>query len=351
MSFEIGKTYGGYEFLDILKMSKTEIAYRVRNTLAQRLEVLTVLSSSIQGDQQQMERFLREMKVHARLVHPNIVTFYNAMELERQAVMTTELVEGATLRERLQSGPMHWTDAIGCLCQALSALACAHDQKIVHRDITPETMLITPDGVLKLSDFGLAKAATSPQLTQVGTVVGSLRYISPEQIKGSASLDARGDLYSLGVVLYEALTGKTPFDSKSQFELMLAHVTQTPTAPSELNPAVPPELDQVVLKALAKDPAERYQSAQEFRQTLESVKAALESPSEPAEGEPAVASSAEIPPVAAPPPAPVPAPVAAAPMFQAISSPGSESRVLLVTGLAAGGLAVVVALIYLFAGK
>lgn len=349
MSFEIGKTYGGYEFLDVVKMSKTEIAYRVRNTLAQRLEVLTVPSSSIQGDQQQMERFLREMKVHARLVHPNIVTFYNAMELERQAVMTTELIEGVTVRERLQAGPMRWTDAIGYMCQALSALTCAHAQKIVHRDITPETMLITPDGVLKLADFGLAKAATSPQLTQVGTVVGSLRYISPEQIKGSASLDARGDLYSLGVVLYEALTGKAPFDSKSQFELMLAHVTETPKAPSALNPEVPPELDPVVLKALAKNPEERYQSAEEFRQTLENVKAALERAAAPAPAEPAAAPPLEAPPVAPPPP--VPEPAVLAPMFQGMSSAGSQSRLLLVTGLAAAGLGVVVVLVYLLAGK
>jgi serine/threonine-protein kinase len=215
MNFEIGKTYNGYEFLDVLRMSKTQVDYRVWNRLAQRVEVLTVLPGNLQSDQEQMERFLREMKVHARLVHPNIIGFYNAMELERQAVMTTELVEGVTLKERLQAGPLGWTEAIGYIRQALAALSYAHSQKTIHRDITPESMMITPEAVVKLSGFGLAKSATSPQLTQVGVVVGNLKYISPEQIKGSGALDPRADLYSVGVVLYEAITGKPPFESSS----------------------------------------------------------------------------------------------------------------------------------------
>ncbi len=215
-----------------------------------------------------MERFLREMKVHARLVHPNIVCFYNAMEIERQAVMTTELLEGVTLKDRLGAGPIGCAEAIGYIRQALAALSCAHSQQIVHRDITPESMVVTPDGVVKLSGFSLAKSANSPQLTQMGAVVGSLKYISPEQIKGSGTLDPRSDLYSIGVVLYEAITGKTPFDSASQFELMLAHVSQEPKAPSQLRPEIPEAMDRVVLKALAKDPAQRYQTAEEFSTAL-----------------------------------------------------------------------------------
>jgi eukaryotic-like serine/threonine-protein kinase len=281
MGFEIGKTYSGYEFLDILKRSKNEIAYRVRNTLAQRIEVLRILSGGFQDDQEQMERFLREIKVHAKLIHPNIVTFYNALELERQVVMTTELVEGVTLAERLELGPMPPDDAIGFFSQALSALAYAHARQIVHRDITPEHMLITPEGILKLSHFGLAKSPTSPQLTQNGAVLGNLKYIPPEQVRGKGNLDPRSDLYSLGVALYEALVGKPPFESKSQFELMLAHVSEIPKPPSTVGAGVPAALDAPVLKALGKNPADRFQTADEFRQSLEAVRAGLKPASIP----------------------------------------------------------------------
>ncbi len=319
MTFEIGKTYNGYEILDVLKMSKTQVDYRVRNLQERRLEVLTVLPGNLQGDQERMERFLREMKVHARLNHPNIVGFYSAMELERQAVMTTELVEGVTLRERLEAGPLGCTEAVAYFRQVLAALACAHGQKIVHRDITPASIVITPEGVVKLSGFGLAKSPNSPQLTQLGAVVGSLKYISPEQIKGSGALDPRGDLYSVGVVLYEAITGKTPFESASQFELMLAHVSQIPKAPSALRTGIPEAMDRVVLKALAKDPAERYQTAQEFSAALDGMQAVASVPA-PAVSEPAAVAAGATepapPPVKSEPaiePAPAPAPVVAMP--------------------------------------
>src|SRR5579864_4383056 len=268
MVFETGKTIAGYEVVEILGSSKTGVAYKVRNVFAQRFEILKLLPKTVQDDEQQVARFLREIKVHARLVHPNIVTFYNAREIEGQLVMTTEFVPGATVAERLDAGPIAWRDAIRYTCHALSALEYAHASGVVHRGLSASSLIITPEGIARLGGFGLAKAITDPQLTAVGTVVGALRYISPEQVRGTP-VDARSDIYSLGVVLYEMLTAKLPFASKGQFEIMLAHVNAAPKHPSEVNPEVPRELGDIILKALAKEPAERFQTAEEFRTALE----------------------------------------------------------------------------------
>ena len=278
MGFQLGRTYNGYEFLELLRSSELELAYKVRNHLSQRLEELKVLAADWSDDRQGIERFLREMKVHARLLHSNIVTFYTAAELEGQLVMTTELVEGITLAERFrQMGALDWQEAVSHLTQVLAALACAHEQGIIHRNVTPESIILTADTTVKLGGFGLAKPLGSPNLTQAGAVLGALKYIPPEQIRGLGTLDARGDLYSVGVVLYEALTGRLPFDSRSQFQVMMDHVEAKPPAPSAVNPQVPPEFDSVVLTALAKDPAERFQTADQFRARLETIKDALRS--------------------------------------------------------------------------
>ncbi len=271
MSFELGQTVGGYEFIDVLERSKAGVTYKVRNVLLQRFEALKVLPSGWQEDQERAERFLREMKVHARLEHPNIVAFYSASQLGDQMVMTTELVEGLTLEQILEVGPLPVADAVSYMGQALAALECAHEQGVVHREITPGHMIITPNGTLKLTGFGLAKAANAPQLTQVGTVMGSLQYISPEQVKGAPHIDGRADLYSLGVVFYRAVTGKLPFESASQFDLMLAHVNQAPQPPVERQPELPGAINDVILKALAKEPLDRHQTAKEFREALEAV--------------------------------------------------------------------------------
>jgi serine/threonine protein kinase len=268
MGFELDKTVAGYEIIEVLGSSKTGVAYKVRNVFAQRYEILKVLPKGVQDTEEHTARFLREIKVHARLVHPNIVTFYNAREIEGQLVMTTEFVPGITLAERLESGPLAWRDATRYACQALTALEYAHANGIIHRGLTASSLVITNEGIVRLGGFGLAKSATDPQLTAVGTVVGALRYISPEQVRGG-ELDARCDIYSLGVVLYEMLAGKLPFESKGQFEMMLAHVNTPPKHPSDVNAEAPRELGDMVMKALAKEPDQRFQNAREFRTALE----------------------------------------------------------------------------------
>ena len=268
MQFEVGKTYGGYEFLDTLGSAKNVLAYRVLNILARRVELLRILPAVLGSDQERLERFLREIRVRARLVHPNIVTFYHAGELEGQFIMTTELVEGPTLTERLELGPMPWQEATAILAAILAALDFAHANGIVHREVASANIILTPDKIVKLSGFGLAKSITDTQLTQVGAVVGDVKYMSPEQVKGIVNLDGRSDVYSAGAVLYEAVTGSAPFGSKSQFDLMLAQVSAMPERPSNLRPEIPADLDRIIMTALAKEPPQRFQSAAEFRATL-----------------------------------------------------------------------------------
>jgi len=298
MAFEIGKIAGGYEFLDVLDSTKTGVAYKVRNLKFNRVEMLRILPRNVQDDQERVERFLREVKVHARLSHPNIITFYNASEIDGQLVMTMELVEGTPLGWRLELGPLPYPEAIRYIRQVLDALSYAHSQSIVHRDVTPANILITPDNRIMLGGFGMAKSATDPNLTRTGTAVGVAQYMSPEQVKGLTALDGRSDIYSVGVVLYEAITGKLPFNASSEFEIMLAHVNEVPKPPSSINREIPRELDELIMKALAKQPAQRFSTAVEFSNAL-------------AEGESEAYAVASTTPAAAPVSAPVSAPAAA----------------------------------------
>jgi serine/threonine protein kinase len=267
-----GQLVGDYEVIDLLENSHEGVTYKVRNVLVQRFEVLRILPRTLQDDPEKVTRFLREAKVHARMSHPNIVSFYHATQLDGQLVMTTELVEGTTLAQRREAGPLPLAEALNYVSQVLSALAYAHALGFVHRNVTPSNIILTPEGQAKLTGFSLAKATTDPQMTQPGTVIGSLNYISPEQVKGLTELDGRTDIYSLGVVLYEAVTGRRPLHRKSQFEIMLAHVNELPPAPTIVNPEVPAELSEIILTAMAKDPSLRYQTAGEFRQRLDRLR-------------------------------------------------------------------------------
>ena len=268
MRFQVGQRVGDYEFLAVVDATPTGVTYRVQNLLADRQEVLKVLPPDMQDDQECVDRFLREAKIHARLHHPNIAAFYNATRVDGQLVMTSELVEGASLEQRIGSGSLSVEQAARYFEQALSALSYAHREGVVHRDIKPGHLIVTPDDTVKITGFGLAKKPTDPTLTQPGLVLGSMHYMSPEQVKGSVDVDRRSDIYSLGVVLYEAVTGKKPFDSKSQFEVFLAHVNQEPEPPSSVRAGIPSGLDHIILTAMAKQPDARFQTAEQFRDSL-----------------------------------------------------------------------------------
>jgi serine/threonine-protein kinase len=275
MGFALEQTVGNYEFLDALETSKGSRTYKVRNLLTQRIEKLKVFPKEMQRDRERSERFLREIKIHASLSHPNIAAFYDASYLDGQLVMTTELVEGSPLTQLLAAGPIGPRDAVHYARQVLAALTHAHEHGVIHRMISPAIAIITPEKSVKLTGFELAKTLTDPQLTQAGVIMGELEYMSPEQVKGVSALDARSDIYSAGAVLYEMVAGKPPFQSNSQFELMMAHVQKQPNPPSQIRPDVPPALEKIILTALAKDPAGRFQTAKEFQDALEKLEGSL----------------------------------------------------------------------------
>jgi eukaryotic-like serine/threonine-protein kinase len=279
MSFEAGATVGAYRIIGILGSGGVGDVFRVEHTLTKRQEAMKVLagrrlgSASHAGDEAQ--RFLREITLQASLNHPNIAAVHHAFWAGEDLVMVMELVEGANLRSLLEEGRIPLQSALNFVSQVLDALAYAHGHSVVHRDVKPANILITPGGVVKLTDFGLAKAPSDPRLTQTGAVMGSVYYMSPEQVRGEATLDARTDIYSLGVVLYEMATGSRPFEADNPFSLMQAHVQQAPAPPREVDPDLPPELDGILLAALAKEPDRRFPSAGSFRDAVEKLRESL----------------------------------------------------------------------------
>jgi serine/threonine-protein kinase len=278
------------------------------------------------GDPESLKRFLREIKVHTRLSHPNIVAFHDALELDGHLVMTAEFVEGTTLAELCRGGPLSSAEAIRVICDVLSGLEEAHALGIVHRGITAEHVMVTPDGKVKLGGFGLAKPATDVNLTQAGAVLGDARYISPEQVMGTAALDGRADLYSVGVLLFQALTGRVPFDGPNNFDIMVAQVSKQASRPSLRNPGIAPELERIVLTALAKKPDERFASARDFRLAL----AVLNGPVPVVTQAPAAVEGATV--------------ETAAPQFLAHAEAGGLSRTALVLGFA--GVAIVLIVLF-----
>lgn len=269
--FENGAVIDAYRIIGTLGSGGMGHVYRVEHTITRRQDALKVLAGGRHSAGGQAQRFLREIQLQASLNHPNIAAVHHALWLDDDLVMIMELVEGATLQSILQAGRLPLAIGLNYARQALLALQYAHEHGVVHRDVTPANILIAAGGVVKLTDFGLAKAPRDMRLTQSGAVMGSLYYMSPEQVRGSASLDERTDIYSLGAVLYEMSTGRRPFEAGDPFSLMLAHVQQAPRPPIEIDPSLPPELSRILLTALAKEPDRRFSSANAFREQLEGL--------------------------------------------------------------------------------
>jgi serine/threonine protein kinase len=264
---EPSKRIGDYEVLAEIGRGGMGKVFRVRNVLSDRIDAMKVLLPNLVESPELAARFLREIKVLAALNHPNIAALHTALTADNQLVMIMEYVEGQSLAQRLRYGPIPTGQAIAYIEQALDALDYAHRQHVVHRDIKPANMMVTPAGVVKLMDFGIARAKGDQTLTAADTTTGSLGYMSPEQVHGKPT-DGRSDLYSVGISLYEMVTGERPFKSNSDFAVMLAQVNEQPRPPIELMPTLAPELNAIILKAIEKDPVARFQSAAEFKQAL-----------------------------------------------------------------------------------
>jgi eukaryotic-like serine/threonine-protein kinase len=317
MTANTGDRIGDYEIVSVLGAGGMGRVYKVRNVISDRVEAMKVLLPDLANVPELADRFMREIKVLAGLDHPGIAALRTAQRIDSQLVMIMELVEGTTLEDRLKTGPLPAAEALSYVSQVLSALSYAHARGVIHRDIKPANMMVTEGGVVKLMDFGIAKAAGDRKLTMTGTTMGSLYYMSPEQIKGG-ELDARSDLYSLGVSMYELVTGARPFRGDSDFSIMSAHLEQQPVPPIEVDPKMPAELNEIILMSIAKDPAKRFQSADAFGAAVRSV-AGVQPAMAPA---PAAVSAAR---PAAPMPTQAPAPVRVVPPPPAPAPPPGRS--------------------------
>ena len=267
----IGKIIGNrYEILEEVGLGGMATVYKAKDHVLNRLVAVKVLKDEFTTDTEFIKRFNTEAQSAASLSHPNIVSIYDVGHEDENNLyyIVMELVKGKTLKEIINDeGVLTWKWAVNIAMQIASALELAHKNGIVHRDIKPHNIIITEDGIAKVTDFGIAKAVSNSTITAFGTTIGSVHYFSPEQAKGGFT-DAKSDLYSLGVVMYEMLTGKVPFDADTPVSVALKHMQEEPKEPIELNSEIPTAVNQIVVKAMQKEPSARYQNATEMLHDL-----------------------------------------------------------------------------------
>jgi len=263
MSFQAGQNFGDYTVLAVLGSSGLGDVYKVEHRLTNRIEAMKVLSGE-QATDVQVKRFEREMRALARLSHPNIAALHNAIHEDNQFILLMEFIEGETLEVMLRQGRIPFATGIGYIRQILAALGYAHQQGVVHRDVTPAKVMITAAGEAKLIDFGLSKSYGDALLTTCGEIFGSLPYLAPEQLKGATQPNRRSDLYSVGAILYEHLTGQKPFGEHRALAPVITDSEPEPQPPSAIDPKLGTQWDEVIRRALARDPVHRYSSAEEF---------------------------------------------------------------------------------------
>ena len=271
------ETLGRYKILSVIGQGAMGVVYKAVDPVIDRVVAIKTINLTLNTDEiaEYEARFQQEIKAAGRLNHPNIVTIFDVGKTDSCAYMAMELLDGKELKEILvDSGRPEVADSVDWIAQIASGLARAHEHEIIHRDVKPSNIMIVKGGFAKITDFGIARMTASAVKTMTGLILGSPRYMSPEQVIGK-NLDHRTDIFSLGVVLYELLTAEPAFDGDNVNAIMYATVNHAPLPPSSRNPDVPPMLDLIVAKALAKAVDERYQSMREMVQDLNEVKRIL----------------------------------------------------------------------------
>lgn len=265
----IGRTLGNrYELVEKIGSGGMSFVYKARCSLLNRYVAVKVLRPEFTSDENFVKKFRQESQAAASLSHQNIVSIYDVGDDGDTYYIVMEYIEGKTLkqliREKGRLEPRHAAEIAQQICRAL---VHAHRNHIVHRDIKPHNILVTKDGIAKVTDFGIARAVTSSTVTNTGSVIGSVHYFSPEQARGGY-IDEKSDLYSLGIVLYEMVTGRVPFEGESPISIALKHIQETVTPPAEIVQGIPAGLEQIIMKAVQKDPISRYERAEQMQADL-----------------------------------------------------------------------------------
>ena len=272
----IGKMLNNrYEILEKIGNGGMATVYRAKDHVLNRFDAIKFLKDEFTTDSEFIKKFKSEAQAAASLTHPNIVQIFDVCNEESLYYIVMELIQGKTLKEIIiEDGVLSWKWSVNIAIQIASALETAHKNNIIHRDIKPHNIIITEDGIAKVTDFGIAKAVSNSTITAFGTTIGSVHYFSPEHARGGYT-DAKSDIYSLGIVMYEMLTGKVPFDADTPVSVALKQVQEEPVEPIKLNPNIPVSVNRIILKAMQKDPNHRYQNATEM---LKDLSTALKNP-------------------------------------------------------------------------
>lgn len=272
----MSKVFGGrYEVINKIGAGGMAIVYKAKDLLLNRVVTIKVLRDQFVSDDEFIRRFRREAQSAASLSHPNIVSIYDVGKDGDMEYIVMEYIEGHNLKEIIRDyAPLSTEQTLHLAGQLGEALRHAHEHHIIHRDIKPQNILITEDGRAKVTDFGIARAVSSATVTHTGDIIGSVHYLSPEQAKGILS-NEQSDIYSLGIIIYELLTGKVPYDGETPIAIALKHLQEQPLPPSKLNPKIEPELEAVIIKAISKSPDTRYVSVSELLNDLEKVRSGV----------------------------------------------------------------------------